>query len=189
VYIFFSFDIAGIAGRARPDNARVLVADAYSYKTHVVRDNRAAEVSVAIEGETKGTYAAGVAPDWVTLRGSDADIRLDDGTLVLFRDRTVTVEIPDYGTVLLSSAGGDIAMRLPTEDVPDWISASNTRVSLTMPSGRVQVTRSKSEVFRYEPGWELFFFTLDSPFYGRSLGDLARLAVSPVEVVPGTSNL
>lgn len=189
VYIFFSFDIAGIAGRARPDNARVLVADAYSYKTHVVRDNRAAEVSVAIEGETKGTYAAGVAPDWVTLRGSDADIRLDDGTLVLFRDRTVTVEIPDYGTVLLSSAGGDIAMTLPTEEVPDWISASNTRVSLTMPSGRVQVTRSKSEVFRYEPGWELFFFTLDSPFYGRSLGDLARLAVSPVEVVPGTSNL
>ena len=189
VYIFFSFDIAGIAGRARPDNARVLVADAYSYKTHVVRDNRAAEVSVAIEGETKGTYAAGVAPDWVTLRGSDADIRLDDGTLVLFRDRTVTVEIPDYGTVRLSSAGGDIAMTLPTEEVPDWISASNTRVSLTMPSGRVQVTRSKSEVFRYEPGWELFFFTLDSPFYGRSLGDLARLAVSPVEVVPGTSNL
>tara|TARA_R110002020_G_scaffold22367_2_gene75278 strand:+ start:2407 stop:3753 length:1347 start_codon:yes stop_codon:yes gene_type:complete len=190
-YIFISFDIAGIAGRARPDNARVLLADAYSYKTHVIRDNRAETVSVAIEGETKGTYAQGVAPDWVTLRGGDVDIRLDDGTLVLFRGTDVTVEVPDYGTVLLSSTGGDVALTLPTatDVVPDWISASNSRVSLTMPSGRVQVTRSKSEVFRYEPGWELFFFTLDSPFYGRSFGELASLAVSPVELVPGTSNL
>ena len=33
VYIFFSFDIAGLAERASFDNARTLVADSYSYKT------------------------------------------------------------------------------------------------------------------------------------------------------------
>jgi len=52
----------------------------------------------------------------------------------------------------------------------------------------VQVTRSKSEVFRYEPGWELFFFTLDSPFYGKSFGELVGLAVSGPPIVSGTSN-
>jgi phosphonate transport system permease protein len=187
-YIFVSFDIAGIAERARPDNARILIADSYSYKTHVTRDNRVGKITVAIEGESKGTYADGVAPDWVTLYGTDADVRLDDGTLVQFRSQTVTVAIPDYGTIVLRSDGDEIEMTLPTAETPDWISASGTRVSLTMPSGRVQVTRSKSEVFRYEPGWELFFFTLDSPFHGRSFGELASLAVSPVEVVPGKNN-
>lgn len=187
-YIFISFDIGGIAERARLDNARILVADAYSFKTHVTRDNRSGEITVAVEGETKGTYPDGMVPDWVTLYGTDADVRLDDGTLVQFRSQTVTVTYPGYGTIVLRSAGGDIELTLPTDEVPEWISASATRVSLTMPSGRVQVTRSKSEVFRYEPGWELFFFTFDSPFYGKSFGELAVLAVSGREVVPGRSN-
>jgi phosphonate transport system permease protein len=188
LFIFFSFDIGGIVERARPDNARILVADAYSFKTHVTRDNRSGRISVSIEGENKGTYADGVVPDWVTLYGTDADVRLDDGTLVQFRAQTVTVKVPGYGDVLLRSAGGDVELQLPQGDTPDWINASSTRVSLTMPGGRVQVTRSKSEVFRYEPGWELFFFTLDSPFYGKSAGELAALAVSPDQVVAGKPN-
>ena len=55
VHIFFTFDIMGLAERARMDNARILVADSYSYKTHVTRDNRMGGVSVAVEGERKGT--------------------------------------------------------------------------------------------------------------------------------------
>lgn len=189
-YIFVSFDMAGIAERARPDNARILLSDTVSFKTHVTRDNRTGVISAAIEGEAKGRYPDGAVPDWVTLYGTDADVRLDDGTIVQFRGETVTVAAPDYGSVVLRSAGGDIEMTLPPgEGVPDWISASATRVSLTMPAGRVQVTRSKSEVFRYEAGWELFFFTLDSPFYGRSFGEIAALAVSPDEVVPGKANV
>ena len=42
VYVFFAFDIAGLAERARLDNAKILSADAYSHKTHVERDNRTA---------------------------------------------------------------------------------------------------------------------------------------------------
>ena len=49
VYIFVSFDIAGIGDRINVNNARTLVADAYSFKTHVTQDNRTGEFSVAIE--------------------------------------------------------------------------------------------------------------------------------------------
>ena len=55
-YVFFAFDIPGLAERARLDNARVLVADSYSYKTHVTRDNRTGGFTVAVEGSTKGRY-------------------------------------------------------------------------------------------------------------------------------------
>ena len=56
VYAAISFDIAGLAQRARFDNAAILLSDFWSHKTHVTRDNRSGAVEIAIEGETKGTY-------------------------------------------------------------------------------------------------------------------------------------
>ena len=61
-YVFFAFDVMGLWAKASMDNARTLVADSYSYKTHVTRDNRSGEVSVAIEGERKGEYPDGHRP-------------------------------------------------------------------------------------------------------------------------------
>jgi phosphonate transport system permease protein len=55
-YIFFAFDVAGLASRARLDNAAILLSDFWSYKTHVTRDNASGDLTVAIEGEKKGTY-------------------------------------------------------------------------------------------------------------------------------------
>lgn len=63
-YVFVAFDMPGLWERASLDNARTLVSDSYSYKTHVTRDNRSGAVSVAIEGERKGAYPDGMAPDW-----------------------------------------------------------------------------------------------------------------------------
>ena len=66
-YVFFAFDVAGLGDRINVSNMKTLVADSYSYKTHVARDNRNGEMEIAIEGERKGRYAPGTAPDWVTL--------------------------------------------------------------------------------------------------------------------------
>jgi len=49
--------------------------------------------------------------------------------------------------------------------VPDWINASDGRVAITTDAGRLTVTRSKDEVFRYFFGWEQFWFMLDSPYH------------------------
>ena len=63
LYAAISFDVAGIAQRARFDNAAILLSDFWSHKTHVTRDNRSGSVTVAIEGEAKGTYPEGMLPD------------------------------------------------------------------------------------------------------------------------------
>jgi phosphonate transport system permease protein len=57
------------------------------------------------------------------------------------------------------------------------------------PAGRFTYTKSKVEAFRYFAGWELFFFTFDSPFYGKSLGQLLALALWEPRVDPVQSNL
>lgn len=189
VYVFFAFDIPGLAERARLDNARILLADTYSHKVHVSLDNRSGETSVAIEGENKGQYADDAWPNWVRREGASVVIELGDGEIVRFDPDAVRYAVPDYGLVTISRTANGIALDAPSGDLPGWINASNTRVSITRAAGRVSVTRNRTEALRYFAGWELFFFTLDSPFADRSWSELAALAVSGDEARPGQSNI
>ncbi|CUH64784.1 Phosphate-import permease protein PhnE [Thalassovita gelatinovora] len=189
VYLFFAFDISGLAGRARMDNAAVLVADSYSYKTHVTHDNRRGDLSIAIEGENKGTYPDGMTPDFVTLTGeSTARIALTAGESAKIDGATLRYSVPGYGTVTVTVEGRKISLVTPDDTVPDWISSSSSRVTITGKGGRASVTRARTEVFRYSYGWELFWFTLDSPFYGKSPVELLGLALSGDRVVADKSN-
>ncbi len=172
VYVFFAFDILGLAERARWDNAQTLMSDTYSYKTHVTRDNRNGEVSVAIEGERKGNYNEGTAPEWVARDGETTRIDLGEGQIVTFLpDNAVRFEIPSYGVIEAAMIGRAIETNL-TGELPEWISSSRSRLQITTDVGRVSLTRNKTEAFRYFYGWELFWFTLDSPYYGHSLFDI-----------------
>ena len=190
IYVFFAFDFMGIAERARMDNARILLSDFVSHKTHVSRDNRSGDIRIAIEGEAKGTYPEGMSPDWVTQAGDVTQIALKHGhSVTMTGNNRVSYSYPGYGTVDIALAAGGVDLTTPDGQVPDWINASGTRVSITTEGGRLSMTRARTEVFRYQWGWELFWFTLDSPFYGKSFGELAALSVSGERVDPERSNL
>ncbi|MEL7280480.1 MAG: phosphonate ABC transporter, permease protein PhnE [Pseudomonadota bacterium] len=170
-YIFFAFDLPGLAQRANLDNAVTLASDSWSHKVHVTRDNRSGEIRYAVEGERKGTYPEGQRPDWVS--GDDIlTIDLGEGHIVRYLpDNRTKIDIPDYPLIEVQAEGRTLISNLP-EDLPDWISASNRRIGITTPEGRITLTGARTEVFNYFPGWELFWFTLDSPYHGKSLGTL-----------------
>lgn len=173
-YIFFAFDIPGLADRMRLDNAAVLVSDSYSYKTHVTRDNRSGEISVAKEGERRGTYPDGMLPDWVALNETGAVIELEDGHSVIFGpDNSAIYTHPYWGvlTVQANQSGG-VTTSVPEDQLPDWVSYTSARLDITTDAGRMSVTRNRTEVFRYFFGWELFWYTLDSPYHGTSPGEI-----------------
>jgi phosphonate transport system permease protein len=187
IYAAISFDIAGLAQRARFDNAAILLSDFWSHKTHVTRDNRSGDVEVAIEGETKGTYPPGMLPDWVRIEGGVTTIDLGQGHIVTYDGDGARYVVPGYGTVDIRPEGGKPVVTAP-EPYPDWLSVAENKVSIATEAGRFNYTRSKVETFRYEAGWELWFFTLDSPFYGKGLGELAGLALSGERIDPARSN-
>ena len=176
-YAFFAFDVPGLIASANPENGKTLVRDAYTYKTHVTRDNRSAEVSVSIEGERKGAYPEGQSPDWVEL-GETTVITLAGGGVVTFGPEEVTYDIPGYGLVTARPGRQGAQATFPEGDLPDWINASKNRVAITTDEGRLSITRNRTEVFRYSTGWELFFFTLDSPYHGVGPGELLSRAMS-----------
>lgn len=171
VYIFFAFDLPGLAQRANMDNAVTLASDSWSHKVHVTRDNRSGEVSYTVEGERKGRYPEGMRPDWVS--GDDIlTIDLGEGYVVRYLpDNGTEIEIPGRPMIEARAEGRTIITNLP-DDVPDWISVSDRRVGITTPEGRITLTGARTEVFNYFPGWELFWFTLDSPYHGQSLSKI-----------------
>ncbi len=169
-YVFFAFDVAGLADRISVRNMQTLVSDTYSYKVHVTRDNRDGATSVSIEGERKGEYPAGTGPDWVDLADTTR-VDLADGSTILLGE-TTSYDIPGYGTVTATPGSNGVNATFPPGDIPDWINASKNRVAITTDAARLTITRNRTEVFRYFYGWELFFFTLDSPFHGKSVTEL-----------------
>lgn len=178
-YIFVAFDIAGLWAGASADNAKTLVSDMISYKTHITRDNRSGDVSYAIEGERKGRYPEGQSPSWVTTNGDTTIIDLGDGHLVTYGPETISYDIPEYGTIYATpSRSQGVVQEYPSEEIPEWVNSSKNRMAITTDAGRLTVTRNRTEVFRYFFGWEQFFFTLDSPYHGMGIGRVISRAFS-----------
>lgn len=170
-YIFFAFDLPGLAQRANWDNAVTLASDSWSHKVHVTRDNRSGEISYAVEGERKGRYPEGQRPSWVS--GEDTII-VDLGGEHIVRylpENRTEIQIPGFQLIEVQAEGRTLTSNLP-DDLPDWISASNRRIGITTPEGRITLTGARTEVFNYFPGWELFWFTLDSPYHGHGLAEI-----------------
>lgn len=187
IYTAISFDVVGLAQKANLDNAKILLSDFVSHKTHVTRSNRDGVVTVAIEGEAKGTYPAGRLPDWVSQSGDTTTIDLGRGHIVTYSPDAARYVVPGYGVIDIKSDGSKLTLTAP-QPLPSWINASDTRISVTTAQGRFSYSRSKVETFRYQPGWEMFFFTLDSPFSGKSYGQLTVMLMGP-RIDPARSNL
>ncbi|MDP2083382.1 MAG: phosphonate ABC transporter, permease protein PhnE [Pseudotabrizicola sp.] len=188
LYTAVAFDLAGLAQRARMDNAAILLSDFWTHKTHITRDNRNGAVSAAIEGESKGAYPPGEFPYWVTIAGDVTTIDLGTGHIVTYDAAGARMIVPGYGTIDIRPDGNRLVLSAP-KPLPGWINASDTRIAVTTPAGRFNYTRSKVETFKYQAGWELFFFTLDSPFARKGPLELLNLAAWGDRVDPDRSNI
>ena len=188
VYAAISFDLAGLAQRARLDNAAVLMADTVSHKIHVTRDNRRDALSVSVEGSARATFAPDRLPDWVAAQESRTVIDLGAGHVVTYDGPRTTYDIPDYGPVTLT-VGDGVTLDTPDGQVPAFINASPARVTITTDQGRVTATRARTETLRYFWGWEMFFFDLSSPLAGLSAGQVAAAVLWGDRIDPARSNL
>ena len=187
-YIFVSFDVAGIMQRAQMDNARILLADAVSHKIHVTRDNRRDTLIVSVEGSRRAVFPEDRIPDWVAQDGDRTFITLTDGHSVTYDGPLITYDHPDFGAFRIM-IDDPMVLELPQPGpVPDFINASDNRVVVTTDSGRLTVTRSRADTFRYFWGWELFFFDLQSPFAGFTPAETLAAAFSSDRLDPALPN-
>ncbi|SMO41139.1 phosphonate ABC transporter, permease protein PhnE [Paracoccus laeviglucosivorans] len=186
-YVAVAFDLGGLAGRARLDNGALLMQDFWSYKIHVTRDNRRDEITSSIEGMRNATFSPEQRPDFVSDTATGTRVELPQGNSVEFgADGLVTLTTPD-GSYQVRATRTGVESDIPNP--PKNFNISDSRVTAYLPEGaRLTVTRARTEVFRRQAGWELFFFDLSSEFYGKSWGELGALAVGP-RIQPDQSNI
>lgn len=187
-YIFFDFEVPALIERANMNNARILVADSYSYKTHVTRDVRSGRLSVAIEGENKSLYPADRWPEWVRPDGASVFVDLGRGQQAEFVDNRVIVQLPDGAVIEVEATPSGVQATYPA-DISLRISESSTRFVIFLDGARLSATRNRLETFRYFWGWEMFWFAMDSPFFERPFPELVTLAFSGDRLVAERSNL
>lgn len=188
IYAAIAFDLGGLMSRVRLDNAQPLLSDFWSYKIHVTRVNRSGKTLVTIEGDARDAFSAANMPPWVKITGDVTVIDLGRGHLITYDPAGAHYDVPGYGTLFITPRDGRLALTAP-QPVPDWINVSDNRISVETSAGKFSYSRSKVETLRYFPGWEEFFFTLDSPFAGKSLGELTSLALWEPRLDADHSNL
>ena len=171
IYVFFAFDIIGLTQRAKMDNAKTLAADSWSYKEHMTISRRDDSVIYSVEGERKSRYPDGTKPDWVSGESNALVANLGNGNSVeVLSVDSVRITFAELGTINVTMTDGRIETDL--SDPPDWISLGERRFVAVLDGARITVTRSKTEIFRYFAGWELFFFTFDSPYHDKGVTEI-----------------
>lgn len=187
-YAWIAFDVNGLIAKAQPERAVILATDSFAYKVHVVKDLRANEVDVAIEGERTSTYEA--PPPCVEVDGTSAFVDLEGGYTVEIDGPSMRFTVPDYGTIEARVEGREIITILPPGPAPDWAKVNPRKLDARPTIGRrVQVTRTKIEVHRYFTGWENFFFPFRSELRTYSPGEILALVTTGDRLHEDQSNL
>jgi phosphonate transport system permease protein len=177
IYAWNAFDITALLERAQLSKGALLVSDSIAYKTHVTKSFRSNELEVAIEGERTATYKQ--LPDWVEGNADSFRVDLGEGYLVRVEGQGLEFEVPGYGTIRSKLVDRKIVTELPEGPVPAWLNARDVKLDARPTfSRRVQFTRAKIEIHKFDYGWENFWFPFNSVLHGKSFGELAGIAAS-----------
>ena len=116
-----------------------------------------------------------------------ATVKLGSGEIVVTPD-LVTVTRGDETVVFDIARDDSVTPRTP---LPDWIEqrkqGSTAYVSFGL-SGRAEVQNDEVVVWRRFVGWANFVFDTNSPFWGKSFGEVVSLIVSGPRIDPARSN-
>jgi phosphonate transport system permease protein len=177
IYAWNAFDITALLERAQLSKGALLVSDSIAYKTHVTKSFRSNELEVAIEGERTATYKQ--LPDWVEGNADSFRVDLGEGYLVRVEGQGLEFEVPGYGTIRSKLVDRKIVTELPEGPGPAWLNARDVKLDARPTfSRRVQFTRAKIEIHKFDYGWENFWFPFNSVLHGKSFGELAGIAAS-----------
>ncbi len=188
------FAIGSVLGNGNWAIAGVYLADWVSYE---VRPN------VKFNGEALkivyprvGSTAREPNPDWIT-KTPAADPKLSKRIVVTYGGRD-TVDIAP-GLVTVTREGETFTAEVrPDEGVtakgplPSWASQKNPGQRIIASfgfSGRVEIEEDEVKIRHRFWGWENFVFDPNSPFWGRSAGEVLSLLTSGERIKPEKSNL
>ena len=127
-------------------------------------------------------------PDWV-LSNADGSVTVELGgaNKAITFSRTSAELVRDGETVSIGIDGA--APTILTTPVPDWIAVKGDEIGVDMGFvGEMRIGVDRVKIRKRTLGWANFLFDPDSPFFGKTPGEVTALLFGGPDLVPGTSN-
>ena len=127
-------------------------------------------------------------PDWLIPHDGGYTIELGGpGQSVTFTKTAATITNAG-GSVDIDLTGPEA--RILSSELPSWLVVKSGQVIADMGfAGDVRVSTDRVKFRKRTIGWPNFLFDINSPFFGKSPGEVTSLLVSGPDLVAGTSNV
>lgn len=127
-------------------------------------------------------------PDWVIPRDGGYTLELGGPAQAVSFTQTGATITNGGQSVDIDLTGSEV--RVPAGEVPAWLTLKNGEAVADLGfAGDVRVSVDRVKFRKRTLGWPNFLFDTNSPFFGKSAGEVTSLLVSGPELVPGTSNV
>jgi len=129
-------------------------------------------------------------PDWVSIDDdlSHAVVRIGSDASLDIRPNEVVVTRGDETLIVAILPGQRVSAK---GTMPSWAAGNAAGDEVTVHfgfSGRADIESDEIKIHRRFFGWENFFFDGNSPFWGKTLGEVVSLIVSGPRIDPERSN-
>ena len=192
VFAWWFFAIGTVLGNGNWGIAGIYLADWVSYET---RPNvEFGHGSVEVSYSRFSAYRPDRQPDWVRLEqvtapGVAGRVAMDIGTAsVDIAPRLVTVN--EGGETLVVAIADDGSVNAQGS-LPPWAAQASPGDKIVVSfgfSGRAEIENDEVKIRHRFWGWENFVFDPNSPFWGKSLGEVVSLVFSGERIRPDMSN-
>ncbi|MDX3929567.1 MAG: phosphonate ABC transporter, permease protein PhnE [Shinella sp.] len=183
---FVAFNVGPAFMQGRWDRASVYLQDWYSWRAQPRL--RFQDGAVVPQWSSRGQYPQGAEIDWLRPMADGGYSVIYDGMENRLDVTPGRVDVYIDGTLYPVEVTEDNAV-LP-EGAPENLVQDGNKVNVSYGfEGQAEIRTSQVYVQRRFLGWANFFFDTRSEFWGRDLGDLARLAFTGERLDPQRSNI
>lgn len=185
VYAAWFFALPQVFGGARWDRAGDMLAQWISYDATV--EFRLNEPDIVPRYPRFSPLGNSPDPDWIRTDGQG-------GYVVTLASADAKIAFSREGITLTHSGETRQVTRGTTPSVdgplPSWMSIREDEVRADFGFfGDLRISPERIKLRHRFLGWANFVFDINSPFFGKSSGEVIGLMFSPEELVPGKSNL
>jgi phosphonate transport system permease protein len=195
VFAWWLFSIGTVFSSGNWSIAGSYLADWVSYETRPKVEFKEGGATIAYPRFS--AYTAERHPDWITLDPAPTSEPKQVFRHVIMDMGAGTIELMP-GEVLVASGGETLEIAVspgkgiePNGPLPAWAEEKEPGRKIIVDlgfSGRAEIEDDEIKVRRRFWGWENFFFDANSPFWGKSFGEVMTLVVSGERIRPEMSN-
>lgn len=186
IYCWWFFAIGTVLSEGQWDRAGITARQWYSYEVRPTIRMKGDEVKISYPRFS--VLGSNPNPDWVKETNGTTTVSFGASQALHLTGNSVVVERD--GEQLAIRIDADAARPAKDVPLPSWAALSNDEVKVDFGfAGDARIMPERISINRRFMGWPNFVFDTNSPFWNKSVGEVATMIVSGERIKPDMSNL